>query len=67
MWDILFFPFRMIGSIIGMVFDFVGSLFSFVFGLVGGIFNMVFGLGFLALVIIGVVALVRWLGRGMQR
>jgi hypothetical protein len=65
MFDILLWPFRLIASLVGLVFDLVGSVFSLVFGLVGGIFSFIFGGLFWVLAIVGVVALVRWM-RGRQ-
>lgn len=66
MLDILFFPFRMIGTVLGLVFDFIGSVFGFVFGLVGGVFGFIFGGAFFILVIVGIVALIRWFVRGVR-
>lgn len=66
MFDILMFPFRMIGTIIGLVFDFIGSVFGFVMGLVGGVFGLIFGGAFFFLVIIGLIALIRWFVRGVR-
>ncbi|MDR0897471.1 MAG: hypothetical protein LBN04_06400 [Oscillospiraceae bacterium] len=65
MFDILLWPFRLIFSLVGLVFDLIGSVFSLVFGLVGGFFGFVFGGLFWLLAIVGVVALVRWV-RGRQ-
>lgn len=66
MWNILTFPFRLLGTVLGMVFDFIGSVIGFVFGLVGGIFGFIFGSLFFILVIVGIVALVRWFIRGYR-
>lgn len=66
MWSILTFPFRAIGTLLSLIFEFIGSIFSFVFGLVGGVFSFIFGGLFFFLVIIGVVALVRWFVRGVR-
>ena len=66
MFDILFFPFRLIGTILGLVFDFIGSVFGFVMGLVGSVFGLVFGGAFFILVVVGVIALVRWFIRGVR-
>lgn len=66
MLDILFFPFRMIGALLSLIFDFIGSVFGFVFGLVGGVFGLVFGGAFFVLVIVGIIAIVRWFIRGMR-
>lgn len=66
MWAIITFPFRMIGSLLGMVFDFVGSVLGFVFGMVGGLLGTIISLGFFIIVVIGVIAIVRWFIRGMR-
>lgn len=66
MWNILTFPFRMIGTLFGLIFEFIGSVFSFVFGLVGGVFSFIFGGLFFILVIVGIVALIRWVMRSAR-
>lgn len=66
MFEILFLPFRLIGTILSAVFSFVGNIIGAVFGLVGGVFSLIFGGAFTILVIIGLVMIIRWFIRGVR-
>jgi len=61
MWSVLMFPFHLIGSIIGFVFHVIGSVIGFVFGLVGTVLGLFLSGAFCLLMILGILALVRWL------
>lgn len=70
MMNIILFPFRLIGSIFSLIFGIISSVFGFVFGIIGSVFGLVGGLlNFLlscvaiAFVVIGIVALIRWIAR----
>ena len=66
MFDLLLWPFRLLGSLIGLAFDLVAGLCHLLFGLVGTVFGLLFGGGFFILTVIGAVALVRWVVRGVR-
>lgn len=73
MFQILAFPFRLIGSLLNMVWSLLGSVFSFVggivglaFGLAGGILRLVVGGVFTVAVVVGIIFLIRWFVRGVR-
>lgn len=73
MLQLLTLPFRIIGMVISAVFNFIGSIFGAIAGLFGAIVGMVgsvlgtiLSLGFTCLVIIGIIAVVRWFVRGVR-
>lgn len=66
LWSIITFPFRLVGTIVGMVFGFIGSLFSFLMSLVGGAIGLVFGGLFTILFVIGAIVVIRWFIRGIR-
>lgn len=66
MWYILSWPFRVIGSLIGLVFGLVSSVVGLVFGIVGGILGFILnGIAFILFLSI-VVVLVRIVMRAIR-
>jgi len=66
MFSILLWPLKLIGSIIGFVFQLVFGIIGGVFGLIGGLLGLIFGGALFILTIIGVVAVIRWFARGVR-
>lgn len=66
MFAILFWPFKMLFALIGWIFEFVFGIIGAVFGLVGGLLGFLFSGAVFFLVVLGVMALVRWFGRGYR-
>lgn len=66
MWNLLTFPFRLIGMIISFVFSIFSTVVGFIFSLVGSVLGFVFSGLFFVIVIVGIIALVRWFVRGVR-